>query len=63
MDRPEAIVIAKALRSRGITREWTITISETIGGKWRVVISTPSGEQAMALYQVRMLTKPVEVAS
>ena len=63
MDRQDAIGIAKTLRARGITREWTITISQTVGGKYRVVISTPAGEQAMALYQVRMLSKPVEIAS
>lgn len=63
MDRPEAIRLAREVRARGITREWTITISETSGGKWRVVISTPAGEQALAIYQARMLSKPVEIAS
>lgn len=63
MDRPEAVTLAKAIRARGITREWAITISETSGGKWRVVISTPAGEQALAIYQARILSKPVEIAS
>lgn len=63
MDRPEAVTLARTMRARGITREWTITVSETIHGKWRVVISTPAGEQALAIYQARILSKPVEVAS
>lgn len=64
MKRPDAVAMARELRRRGIAPEWRITISETMRdnqatGNWRIVISTPEGEEAMAIYQVRILQQGV----
>lgn len=64
MKRPDAAAMARELRRRGIAPEWRITISETMRdsqptGNWRVVISTEDGEQAMAIYQCRILQQGV----
>lgn len=60
--RDQAVALARALRARGITSEWRITVSQMASGNWRVIISEPDGGQALALYNGRMLDKPVQLS-
>lgn len=59
--REQAVALARALRARGITSEWRITVSQMASGNWRVIISEPDGGQALALYNGRILDKPVQL--
>lgn len=60
-ERDEAVRLARALRARGITSEWRITVSQMASGNWRVIISADDGSNALALYNGRMLDKPVQL--
>ena len=59
MTEEEARKVANAIVKRVDTKVWAVTISETRGGKWRVVIHWLNGEHPLAIYTARLLQQPV----
>lgn len=61
MTEEQANQIATELAKRIGTRGWSVTVSQTAGGKWRVVIHWPDGREPLAIYSARLLQMPIYV--
>lgn len=62
MTEEEAQKVAAVMAARLTRNSWAVTVSETRGGKWRVVCSTMTGDNALAIYSARVLKDPVAVS-